>query len=372
MSTDSGMSLPPGGDLHLALFERYWLGEASPAEMARVEAWFRAHPEQQAWYTRFGAKLAVDDGPVRSADEWARRTGAILRSSQVLASSARSELAGGVVVTKLFGSRPKTRRVPYVFPRTAGLGVAIGAAILVAILLIGDFVPRWRQSATPTPVSTAERQYVAAPGRRAVLHLSDGTTVTLAPGSTLRAMPRFGMDVRDVYLTGEAYFEVSHDSRVPFRVQTAQGLVEDIGTKFTVRSHAREATSRVVVTEGKVAVGMGIVLGAGDVALLAANTPPAVRRGVAVGPLVAWTTGELVFSAMSLREVVQELARWYGVEIRIDDPALANQTVTIRLREQPVRTVLSHIARMVEARVEPHGAGWALVPAASGVPADRH
>src|SRR5688572_20586489 len=80
MNPDSDLALPTGDALDPALFERYWLGEASPAEMARVEAWFQTHPEQRTWYQQFGARLQAGI-PRRAPKSWTDRTAAIVAAS---------------------------------------------------------------------------------------------------------------------------------------------------------------------------------------------------------------------------------------------------------------------------------------------------
>lgn len=271
--------------------------------------------------------------------------------------------AGQAAVKKLFGARPRTIRGRYVLSRTIGFGIAAGAAILGVGLGAGRMMFGRSEPTQIASTTTDDRQYVAAPGRRINFRLSDGSTVMLAPGSTLRTHAHFGTDMRDVYLEGEGYFDVRHNARVPFRVHTARGVAEDIGTRFTVRAYAGDAQSRIVVTEGQVAVGVGVILNAGDMAYVTTTAMPVVRRGVAVHPFVAWTKGQLEFVDAPLRDALADVSRWYGIDVRVEDPILAQHLVTGVFRDLSAGAMLESIARVVGARIDTHGSTRVFVPA---------
>src|SRR5439155_9948621 len=76
----------------------------------------------------------------------------------------------------------------------------------------------------------AWREVSTAVGHRTVVPLRDGTQITLAPKSRLRYTADYGKADRDVYLDGEAYFQVTFDTRRPFRVHTARSLTVDLVT----------------------------------------------------------------------------------------------------------------------------------------------
>src|SRR5207249_4930466 len=108
--------------------------------------------------------------------------------------------------------------------------VAALAAAAVVIALIGGAgvlrrTPQWSE-------------YATAAAHRAVIRLRDGTQVTLAPKSRVRYAADYGRAHRDLYLDGEAYFQVAPDARRPLRVHTAGSVTEDLGTSFVVRAYA--------------------------------------------------------------------------------------------------------------------------------------
>lgn len=340
-------------------------GALAPAEAAELHQWIEADPERRRGFGEMRA-IAEEAGTLYDGWDMAALQRKIRqgREPQVVPIRAAAEMASFGGARKVSRAWPTTRLVPHSFRWAAGFGVVLGAVILIGVgLEIRKISLRQRSSMSTT---SDERQYVAAPGRRVIVHLSDGSTVVLAPGSVLHAGSRFGVDARDVLLEGEAYFDVTHDTHMPFRVRTAQGFTEDIGTKFAVRLYAGDTASRVVVTEGKVAIGSGVILGAGDVAFVTTVSLPVVRHGMPVQHLISWTAGQLEFIDTPLRVAVTELTRWYGVEIRVDDPALARGLVTTVVHDAPVHTVLERIARMAGAHVIQRGTGYVLMPGMPG------
>lgn len=146
--------------------------------------------------------------------------------------------------------------------------------------------------------------------------LPDSSSVTLAPGSTLRLQKH--KDKRLVQMTGKVYFNVRHDDRAPFRVDAGSGFVKVLGTRFQVDS--RDPIS-VSVVSGKVlfsAIRSGeeaLILTKGQSAVL----DPAASRPVEITPKhpnpAAWATGEFIYDNTPLPEVLSELSEYYDVTL---------------------------------------------------------
>lgn len=146
--------------------------------------------------------------------------------------------------------------------------------------------------------------------------LPDSSSVTLAPGSTLRLQKH--KDKRLVQMTGKVYFNVRHDDRAPFRVDAGSGFVKVLGTRFQVDS--RDPIS-VSVVSGKVlfsAIRSGeeaMILTKGQSAVL----DPAASKPVEITPKhpnpAAWATGEFIYDNTPLPEVLSELSEYYDVTL---------------------------------------------------------
>jgi transmembrane sensor len=208
----------------------------------------------------------------------------------------------------------------------------VAAGVCLAALAGGTAM--WRRHATsrdlagpvrlgaPTARTEGGALYVTAPGQRAEVLLRDGTQVRLAPASRLRVATDYGTGRRDVYLDGEAYFDVTHDEHRPFTVFTANASAQDLGTQFSVRSYPGEGAVEVVVREGAVALSGVGPLEAGDVGRLTAKGRTDVRRGVDADSALGWLDGRLDFHDAPLAHVLRDVGRWYDVDVSAE-PALA-------------------------------------------------
>ena len=303
------------------LLERYLAGEASAREAEIVRAWLAedaAHAQLLA-DLRLIKHVANDTPPPTSVD------------------------AAWMQAVKTLG----LRRKPRVLRRLLMVALA-AAAVLIAVIGGGRVLrraPQWKE-------------YATAPAQRMVIRLQDGTQVTIAPKSRVRYTADFGRAHRDLYLDGEAYFQVAPDSQHPLRVHTPRSVTEDLGTAFVVRAYGDQNATEVVVIEGRVSLSRAettspaVVLGLRDLGRLDASGPATVRRGVDVDRYLAWTKGVLAFDGTPLSEVMPALERWYNVEIRLSDSALAARRLTATFQNEPIDLVLKRIALTLGLLVE--------------------
>jgi len=308
--------------IDLGALARHLDGTGSAEDRVAVEAWIGADPARRAAVATLQAAWDTD----------ARRLGA---PYDVDAAWSRFETRYG---------GPK---------RSGRWNLPIAAAIVAAVIGAGAawWLGRDAQSVAQAPVM---REYATPRGRRAVLRLLDGTEITLNADSKLRAPVTFGARQRDVYLEGEAYFSVVHDAARPFIVHTVSSAIQDIGTRFGVHAYGDAVRERVAVVEGAVALA-GTPLRAGQVATRSRTGTIRVLRHARVTDEVAWTKGRLVFSSVPLEEAAERLGRWYDLDVRVTDPALARRPVTGSYGDEPVAQVLTLITAAVGARYEWQG-----------------
>ena len=149
-------------------------------------------------------------------------------------------------------------------------------------------------------------------GRQWQMTLADGTKVWLNAASSIRYPLSFTGNERSVEITGEVYFEVTHNEARPFKVKARGQVIEDLGTIFNVNAYADEDALRTTLLEGAVRIG-GVTLKPGE--------QGAIKNGsLKVSPVnteqvVAWKNGFFSFKKTPLKEVMLQLARWYDVEV---------------------------------------------------------
>lgn len=153
------------------------------------------------------------------------------------------------------------------------------------------------------------------------LVLGDGTQITVNAESKLRYPVRFDSISRDVYVSGEAYFKVAHDTSRPFRVHTSKGVVEVLGTEFNVRDYEDEKRVEATLAEGAIAyhtagnrrVKLTMYLKPGY--QVVDDGIQLETKQVDVGMVVSWKDGKYTFYDKTLEELMAYVERTYDVEV---------------------------------------------------------
>jgi transmembrane sensor len=152
------------------------------------------------------------------------------------------------------------------------------------------------------------------------LILPDGTKVFLNATSILTFPSRFAADKREVSLTGEAYFEVSTDPQKPFLVNSKGQQLTVLGTHFNISAYPDELL-KTTLAEGKVEISLTATpqkatLQPGDQSIV--NPTSILVQKVNPDDVIAWKDGLFAFNQLPLKDVFQQLSRWYNVEIEVN------------------------------------------------------
>lgn len=148
--------------------------------------------------------------------------------------------------------------------------------------------------------------------------LPDGTKVMLDATSSIKYPVRFIGKERNVEVTGQAYFEVAHNPKMPFLVKTKSQVVEVLGTHFNVNVYTDEPLSTVTLLEGRVKILKGLktaVLKPGQQAVTYNGANNISVKKVDAESFVAWKTGRFFFNKADIQTVMRQLSRWYDVEV---------------------------------------------------------
>lgn len=152
------------------------------------------------------------------------------------------------------------------------------------------------------------------------IELEDGTKVWINSASCLRYPVVFSGDTREVYLEGEAYFEVRRDSSRPFIVHAGDQRVTVLGTSFGMTCYANEVNDYTTLVSGKVKVELqqgkqAFVLKPGTQVEYNKESGMVRERRVDVAEFVAWKEGKYVFKQKRLEDILSTLSRWYDFEV---------------------------------------------------------
>ena len=151
------------------------------------------------------------------------------------------------------------------------------------------------------------------------LTLSDGTRVWLNSDSEIRYPVAFGKDRRTVFLSGEAYFEVTKDAVRPFYVVLDGMEVKVYGTSFNVNTHYQGKILTTLI-EGKVGIrvkstGAESLLQPNQMAEFSLENKDVKVTDVDTYYYTAWRAGEFVFQNETVEEIMERLCRWYDTEV---------------------------------------------------------
>lgn len=320
--------------------------------------------EASAWIAQVDGG-AMSKGDVDALKEWIGRSPHHRRAFEKLA-------AGFIELGRPFNNGDAMREWPSLAGMTRNWFIgwklvpagawALAAAVAVVAAL---FVPTAQQSPT---VPKADVYYSDVGGRKTVV-LVDGSQVTL--NTNTRIEVALGAEERSVrLLRGEALFEVAKDASRPFRVYTQEGMVEAVGTMFSVRMRERDV--EVLVKEGTVAVQPGALqeaprtlrgrnarseavtmLTSGKQATFDETTKvvSAIDRETMERKL-SWVDGILIFDDDPLSSVVKEVSRYTDTKIIIADPALASIPVGGNFRAGETQALLDALEKGFDIKVD--------------------
>lgn len=179
--------------------------------------------------------------------------------------------------------------------------------------------------------STNDYNTIETPrGGQYQIRLPDGTNVWLNAASSLKYPSIFEGKERKVELKGEAYFEVSKNKKMPFRVITSTQTIEVLGTHFNVKGYLEEADTKTTLLEGSVKVlsthsTNGVVIKPGEQAQAKNDGVDQINIVNAdIEEVMAWKNNYFRFNSENIQSVMRKISRWYDVDVEYDG-AISNE-----------------------------------------------
>jgi transmembrane sensor len=207
--------------------------------------------------------------------------------------------------------------------------------------------------------------------KSATITLPDGSIVKLAPESRISYANSFdSTGTRDIYLSGEAFFDVVKNPNQPFRVFSNEIITKVLGTIFTVKSFDKDSIIQIIVTSGKVSVysqtgntnsknlssnKLGGILLTANQQLVYEKIPQTFQKIIAESPSIILPDimdQRIPYEDVPLEEVFRQLSRAYGIDIVYDSEVLKDCTVTADIRHESFYRQLDLVCEAVGARYE--------------------
>lgn len=194
-------------------------------------------------------------------------------------------------------------------------------------------------------------------GEQSQITLYDGTKVWLNSGTKFRYPVVFNAKTRNVFMEGEAYFNVSKDAEHPFVVSAGQLKVQVLGTHFDVCAYPDDDAFSTTLVEGSVNVinttnGKGVKLKPGEQVILNRETDELKHLNVDTELYTSWKENLLKFEDAPFEEVIQKMERWYDVKIKVDPAINTKERYTMTIKTESLREMLQLISRTTKIKYE--------------------
>ncbi|MBD8489101.1 DUF4974 domain-containing protein [Echinicola sp. CAU 1574] len=235
-------------------------------------------------------------------------------------------------------------------PRDNNISWILKIAVVLLVTLIAGGIYKDLIFKKSDPVSVAHEEWVVrsnAKGQKSKIHLPDGSTVILNADSQLEFNKTgFGLTHRNVVLEGEAFFDVAHDTLRPFKVTSGTLLTTALGTSFNIKAY-RSFPTEVYLTTGKVEIrhqleqskDEKIFLNPGEEALVNESNHLVKQKGKNIKHF-QWKEGVLFFEKIPFSEVVKQLERWYGVDIKVLGQDAKTPLINGEFKQETLKNVL--------------------------------
>ncbi|WP_439882599.1 FecR domain-containing protein [Pontibacter sp. MBLB2868] len=285
------------------LLEKFYRNECTPEEVKEVLKWFnKENPEQtQVQDMQSIWEEATEE---KHDPEYAHDADKLYASikGQITATESHNETT-----------------VRELYPNAWRKYMRIAAALLLPVIGISLLFNIYQQHQASEIVTV-----VSQPGVKKIITLADGSVVKLHSGSSISYPKRFG-ETREIILKGEAFFEVAKDKHHPFIVHTGKISTQALGTSFNISYEGKDSTISIALATGVVKIDKQQNASAQQLAILEPGQQLVYKKqeqtfNVAAfdqEKVLGWKEGLLYFKNASLEEVVEELERWYGVQIEV-------------------------------------------------------
>jgi len=310
------------------VLERYVEGRCTEAEKLQVEAWFSA----------MGADQNGDGLDVAARER------------------LKAKLWAGV--DRQTGGSDRKR-----FWKTVGGIAAAVTFMLVSVLLISRNFRSNTQLLGQNGLLEVENTSAAVQK----VALADGSVVSLEPGSTLRYPENFGAQ-REVYLTGEAFFNVFRDEKHPFLVYADDVVTRVLGTSFRVKAYGQGKEVRVAVTSGKVSVfkkgsentttadASHVILTPNQEVVFDKQEASLTKKLVEAPQIIEKVPSlKMFYTNASVTEIFDALEKSYGVDIQLDKDDLHGCTITTDLAEEGLYERVEILCHVLDAEYRVEG-----------------
>ncbi|BBE20327.1 anti-sigma factor [Aquipluma nitroreducens] len=223
----------------------------------------------------------------------------------------------------------------------------VAAILVIPLLLLSVYFYFNPSNSSNQLASNTFREIYTKPGTRTQIDLPDGTRVWLNDGTIFRYPERFTGSKREVFVDGEAYFEVKSNPDNPFVVNNPMMNTVVTGTHFNLNAYSSDNYFEATLLEGKIHLENEknkLVVKPGQQVQFDPMLENIIQKTVDPQDAAGWVDGKLIFKDERLGTAIKKLARWYNVEIILTDPEINNYLMTATIQDEKLDQSLKLIA----------------------------
>lgn len=314
----------------------YIKGKTTSPVTEQVQEWITQSPQNLDYFTRLKDEYVISAMPNSKAtpsqmkiafnimDSYPREKKR--RNIFKVINSAAAILIIGLVINTIYIYRTKDMQEP-----------------------VAEIVPENRISLNHVPQTYMHTIYTNK-GAKSIITLPDGSTVKLNSDTKLVFPDKFIGSTREIFVTGEAFFDVKPNPDTPMVVSTDKNVfIKVTGTKFNIRAYKNESSTKATLYSGKIEVLGKNKEGAPYVMTsMKPNESYEVRENVQplkvlkadTLKLSAWTRGELLFEYTPLSDVIKELERWHGASFEVANERIYNHKFSAKFKQESLVQIL--------------------------------
>lgn len=229
------------------------------------------------------------------------------------------------------------------------------AAVLALLAVLG--IGAYQLFNDPSASKNNDRNLVQkqnAKGIKSTIALADGSKVWLNADSRIQYPSVFTGNTREVYLNGEAFFDIEKNPNKPFIIHLAKGTIRVVGTSFNIKAYDNEPVVETSVSTGKVAFipklknnkeADTIFLTPNNKVIYQVATEHATTAATISEEDKAWTDGKLIFRSMLFDEIAIELERNFGKKIVFDNDDIRSYRLTGSFQNNTLPEILYYLSK---------------------------
>ena len=253
-----------------------------------------------------------------------------------IASNIESELTFKKLITKINEQYYSKKTKNFMDSEILKKFQKIAALLILPLIIVSVYFIFFNKN-----LQVQYTETIVPKGQKSEIVLPDNTHIWLNSASHLRYPSQFGRSNREVFLDGEAYFEVTKNKHKPFIVHTSDVAVKVLGTNFNVKAYSDDKEIETALFAGHVNLIFRSSNGEtnememkpGDLFNYSKLNKSVSKSGFKTDETIGWKINRLIFRDDTFDNLVKKIERWYNVEIIYDKTLFKDQRLTVELLE---------------------------------------